>query len=191
MNHSLAISLIQLRYGKGAINSRRQCLLQRQLGFFYGEHRFLKCFQQYFNSKVISDFSLTTLLTNILLQIILLNLLLRREMEVTESALIVGFLSFQTFFLIQACQVGVTWTDALYSPSPFLFQAQSLLRRPTNAFEYPRHLSAKLRLMTNIELLCTKEKELFTLGSFTEISSSALFQVNSDFFFSEIYLNND
>lgn len=171
MNNTLDILLVKLKKKRVSNGSR---LLGRQLSTFYTQHRSLATIQATFNEKMVSPFFLIAFFSNLLFQVVQLNLLLLKNLGWEEKCVCLVLSIAQTEFAFRVIRQLISWSDSLYSSASLLIPSQGILIRSANRFTYPATVTSKLKLMTYIERLCTKKKVRFTVGPLGSLSHRSL-----------------
>ena len=172
MNHNLA-SMVHL-----AANSRKFIKsLKRHIPYFISDHHRLRSFAEHINQLGVSDFMFVAFFTNIVVNVILFNLLLIRQLELAEQLVIVIVLEAQFIFGMLAPQILINWADGLSGSDSLLYRTQGLIGRKGNFFALPSVISAKIRLLRFFEVICTKDRYHFTMGPSAKITKRSLYEV--------------
>lgn len=186
LQRSLAQLVFSLEtVGKAEKRKRQVSLLLARLTFYQTEHARIHTFVAHLNRQLVSRLVCVGLCANILANVVILNFLLLGSMGHFERAFIT-LLTFTQFTLGLACiQMLIRMVAPLYTCGDTLYRAQGLLGSSGSHSSEASGggggggalLSAKIRLNTFIECVCSRRRFTFTAGALSKITKKALFKV--------------
>lgn len=150
-----------------------------QLAAFHSQHTAIHLLGEKLNRETVSSLVAVSVVINFLVNVVLLNFLLVSRTTAFELTVVLIVTFLQAVFGLLATQTLISMVAPLYTSERLLYRAQALLMGSTTSkgHFHCQVVSAKLRLMTLFELICTRKKFTFTVGVLAKLTKNAVFEV--------------